>query len=276
MRGFVITISSVSLILILILLAMSLRNAQLSTERALMEPLPLTYAAFLVDDVAYEFNSLVGPGIGFLEANDSMEVTVMDSLHDHNHSGEISSYEAFLKGEVADRTASSISTNFTNITGGMMRLFINEDYVYTNNHTDNESLFTREGGTNASSYEIQFIITAVRANVTHMEFDENGTMNVTIRYTDLNGTSLEEGSIFPDRPNSFRVDYGGGGSILVMIGPEGGNDGSLRMKASGIAAETEWTAVLPPLDATKKMGYEYDASIDYVQGKVAKHCRIGK
>ncbi len=276
MKGFVITISSVSLIAILIVLAMSLRNAQLSTERALMEPLPLTYAAFLSDDVGYEFNSLVGPGIGFQETNDSMAVTVADSLHGYNHSAEISSYGAFLRGEVADRTASNISANFTNISGGVMRLFINEDYTYSNDHNRNESLFTREGGTNASSYEIQFIITAVRANVTPMEFNENGTLNVTIRYMDLNGTSVEEGKVFPGQPNSLRVDYEGGGSMLVSIGPQSGNAGSLRMEADGIAAETQWTAVLPRLEATKKMGYEYDATLDYTQGKVAKRCRIGK
>jgi hypothetical protein len=266
----------VSLVAILIMLAMSLRNAQLSTERALMEPLPLIYAASISDDVAYGFNSLVGPRIGFQETNSSMKVAVADTLHDYNHSAEISSYAAFLRGEVAGQTASNISADFTNITGGVMRLFIDEDYIYTNDHARNESLFTREGGTGASSYDINFTITAVRANVTHMAFNDSGTMNVTIRYTDVNGTGVEEGKVFPHQLNTFRVDYAGGGSMTVTIGPESGNDASLGMKASGIGAETAWAAVLPPLNATKRMGYAYDATISYAQGKITKSCRIGK
>ncbi|NYZ74540.1 hypothetical protein H0O00_05330 [Candidatus Micrarchaeota archaeon] len=276
MRGFVITILSVSLIMMLVMLAMSLRNAQLGTERALLEPLPLTYAAFLLDDVGYELNSLVGPRIVFKETNESMGLAVSDTLHGYNHSAEMSFYSAFLAGEVATRTASNITTNFTNMTDGVIRVFIAEDYIYSNDHTKNESLFTKSDGTGATSYDINITITAVRSNVTHMAFNDNGTLNVTIRYTDLNGTGVEEGRVFPDQPNTLRVDYEGGGSILVALGPEGGNDGSLRMEATGISAETAWAAVLPPLNATKRMGYEYDATIEYVQGKVAKSCRIGK
>jgi len=276
MRGFVITILSVSLIVLLLALTLSLGNTQRGTERALIEPLPLTYAAFLLDDVAFEFNSIVGPRLGFEERNDSMTVTVIDGLDGYNHSAEISAYDSFLRGEVADRTASNITANFTNLTGGVIRLFIDEDYVYTNDHTANESLFTRAGGTGATSYEINLTTTAVRANVTHITFNGSGTMNVTIRYTDQNGTAVEEGSVFPGQQNVFKLDYANGGSIRITLGPESGNSGSLRMKATGIEADTAWSVVLPPLNATKKMGYEYDATIGYVQGSVAKRCRIGK
>jgi len=276
MRGFVITILSVSLIMILVVLSMSIYNAQLGTERALMEPLPLIYGAFLIDDVAYELNSIIGPQIRLIEANDSVKVVVIDTLHGYNHSGEISSYGAFMSGEVADRTASNITANFTNLTGGMIKVFINEDYIYINDHTQNESLFTRAGGTGAKSYEINITVPGVRADVTHMAFNGSGTMNVTIRYTDMNGTGVEEGSVFPGQPNTFRVNYTGGSSILVAVGPESGNDGSLRIEAPGTGAGTSWAAVLPQLNATKRMGYGYDATISYVQGRVAKSCRIGK
>lgn len=276
MRGFVITILSMSLIMMLVVLAMSHRNTQLSTERSLIEPLPLIYAAFLLDSVAYEFNSMVGPQLDLREGNESMNVTVKDILQSHNYSAEINGYDAFLSGEVADRTASSISANFSNLSGGVITLFINEDYTYTNDHTTNESLFTRENGTGATLYDINFTITAVRANVTHMDFNSSGTMNVTIIYTDLNGTDTEQGSVFPNQPNTFRVDYANGGSMTITIGLVSGNSGSLRMKTDGIGADTTWSTVLPPLDVTKKMGYEYDAIINYTQGNVNLFRRIGK
>jgi hypothetical protein len=276
MKGFVITILSVSLILIVIVLSMSLRNFQLSTERALIEPLPLIYSAFLLDDVAYEFNSIVGPQIRFDERNDSTRVTLTDSINGDNHSSEINAYSTFLASEVAARTASNITANFTNLSSGMIRLFIDEDYVYTNNHTSNESLFTRANGTNATSYDINITITAVRTNITHMAFNDNGTMNVTIRYIDLNGTGTEQGRVFPNQGNTLTLFYVGGGSVTLTIGPESGNSGSLKINTVGIGADTAWSVVLPPLNATKKMGYEYDATIDYIQGNVEKRCRIGK
>jgi hypothetical protein len=276
MRGFVITLTSVGLIAMLVILAISLRNAQFATERALMEPLPLIYSSFILDDIAYEFNSLVGPSIWINKDNDSTLIAVSDTLHDENHSAVISAYGAFLAGEVSSRTSSDISANFSNLTGGTMRLFINEDYVYSNSYQANESLFTKPGGTGASSYEINLTVTAVRRAVSHMEFVENGSMNVTIRYTDLNGTAIEEGEVSPDQHNTFSLDYGDGRALDIEIGPQGGDSGSFLMKASGISAESSWAVLLPRTDASKRVGYAYDATVRYAQGKVTKLGRIGK
>lgn len=276
MKGFVITLVSIGLIVTLITLAMSLRNSQLATERSLMGPLPLIYASFLSDAVARDLNSMVGPGIDIDAMNDSTTIRITDSLDSLDHSGELSAYGDFLAGEVASRTASSISANFTNLSGGRITVFINDAYAYSNDHSSNETLFTRSGGTNASSYDINLTVTAVRANVTHMEFNSSGPLNVTIRYTDLNGTAMEQGSVFPDQASSFRVDYANGGSVTVTVGVRSGNDGSLEIVASGIGAKAEWAAALPPRNETERLGFEYDATMDYTQGGVRKTARIGK
>jgi len=276
MRGFVITILSVTLIVILVVLAISLRNAQLSTERGLIEPLPLTYAAFLLDDVGYEFNSLIGPAIKLDERNDSTILIISDSLHDYNHSADMIRYGDFLASEVAAQTSSNISANLTNITSGTITLYIDEDYVYTNNHTINESIFTRDGGTGATDYSVNLTVTAVRSNITHMPFNSSGTMNVTIQYTDLNGTGIEQGSVFPNVRTTLELDYAGGGIVYVTVGPQGGNSGSLLLQARGIGADVSWSAKLPAINSSKRLGYQYDATIDYYQGAVSKHSRIGK
>ena len=276
MRGFIVTILSVGLILLLVTLALSFRNAQLSTERALLEPLPLLYASALVDDIAFELNSIAGPGISFKEGNATMIVGIKDTLHGINHSDEISAYGAFLNGELASRTGSSITANFTNMSGGIIRVFINGDYEYSNNHVLNESVFTRNGGTKATAYEINLTTSAARLNYTPMEFDGAGTLNVTIRYTDLNGTIIEEGAVFPDHAHLFRALHANGSILEVEVGPKNGNDGALRIQSEGISTVVSWAAVLPPINETMKLGYEYDATLRYVQGKAAKICRIGK
>ncbi|MBU1020006.1 MAG: hypothetical protein KJ847_02230 [Firmicutes bacterium] len=276
MRGFVITILSISLLVILVVLGMSFRNSQLSNERSIIEPLPLIYAATLFDDVAVGLNSIVGPQIQIYQRNDSTQIRIIDTLSNYNYSSEIFRYDTFLRGEVASRTASNITTNFTNMSEGMITLFINDNYIYTNNHSSNESVFTKIGGTDATSYEINVTITAVRSDVTHMEFDENGTINVTIQYTDINGTEIEEGQVLPNAVNIMEIDYASGSKLTITIGQINGEGGSFRMKSDSIATVASWTVTLPPINETEKLGYEYDAYIRYVQGRVSKQCRIGK
>ncbi len=275
MRGFVITLLSVSLIMILVVLALSLSDTQLSTDRALKDPLPLTYAAFLMDDAGHGLNSIVGPRMGFSETNSSMVLSVADTLSGYNYTPAIVGYGAFLSDEVAPQTASIISVNLTNMTNGVTTLSIDSDYSYSNDHNQNSSLFTRGGGTGASAYFINVTVTAVRANLTPMVFT-NGTLNVTIQYTDVNGTSVENGSVFPNQQNTLTLYYLGGGRLTITVGPQNGNSGSLMMQATGTGASTSWAAVLPPLNATDEVGYQYNATIDYVQGGVEKKCRIGE
>ena len=86
MKGFVITILSISLIMILVTLIFSLQNAQLSTERALIEPLPLMYGSAISDNVAYQLNSVVGPSISANESNSSTILSVNDTLQPYNYS----------------------------------------------------------------------------------------------------------------------------------------------------------------------------------------------
>ncbi len=276
MRGFVITMISVSLLLVLLALALSLHNSQNATERELIEPLPLSYASFILDDAAGEFNSIVGPDMAFNETNESMSISVADTIDPYNHSSEISMYKAFLENEVADSMASNITTNFTNITGGTVKVFMDQDYIYQNDHGNSEVIFTRNGGTNASSYDISFAVYSIRQNVTHMVFNQSGTMNITIHYTDLNGTDTEEGAIFPDRYNVFEVDYANGTRFVVSAGLYNTNPGSLRMKSYGVWAENSWTVALPRLDPSIKRGYEYDATITYSQGSLDVTRRFGK
>lgn len=276
MRGFVVTILSVGLILLIATLALSFRNAQLSTERALLEPMPLLYSSFTIEAISTQFNSIVGPEISIAEDNSSIRLGIKDALHGYNHSAEISSFNSFISGEAAARAASNISMNFTNLTGGSMLIFINEDYTYLNNHIENKSVFTRNGGTGATYYEINITTTAVRANSTLMEFDEGGALNATIRCTDLNGTITQEGALDPGGAHTLRVEYENGGSLEIEIGPYSGNSGSLEIESLGIGSAVSWSAVLPPINESKKLGYEYDATIGYVQGNSAKRCRIGK
>ncbi|MBI5223284.1 hypothetical protein HY990_02585 [Candidatus Micrarchaeota archaeon] len=275
-RGFIITIMSVSLVMMLVILTLSLRNNQLRTERALVEPLPLIYSSFLIDNVASGLNSIVGPDLGINQTNQSVIVSISDTIQSYNYSDDLLSYHSFLTGELASRTTSNISVNFTNISYGVNRLSIDEDYRYTNDHLNREIFFTKSEGTNATSYAVNFLVTAIRSNVSSMVFNENGTLNVSIQYTDLNGTTTVSGAVFPDQSNQMTVDYAGGCRMTISVGFNSADSGSLLMRTNTCDALVGFTVVLPAINETKKLGYSYDATLDYIQGNVRKNTRIGK
>jgi hypothetical protein len=275
-KGFVITILSVSLVVILLLLVMSLRNAQLATERALLEPLPLTYGAALLDNIAVEFNALVGPELQIGKANQSTIINIRDTIQTYNFSAEIAGYSSFLSSEVAGRSVSNITANFSNFTGGSISLYLNGNYTYTNNHKETQIAFTRKGGTGAKVYNASFAVTAIRNNVTHFNFNSSGNLNVTVTYADLNGTVVESGALFSNQSNTFRVTYVDGSVLTMTIGNLNGNEGSLQIGTTGIRSDFEFTTILPPMNPYEKLGYYYDARISYRQGPVSITRLIGK
>ncbi len=275
MKGFVITIVSVSLILLLVLLSSSLRNSHLSMERALTEPQALSYAAFLFDDVAEDVNSIAGPEITLMETNSSMNIQIKDSIPKENYSGELSDYEGFLETKIANQTHAYIDANFSNMSSGAVLVSINEDYTYENDPATGEMLFTSQGGTGATSYYITVMVSETRQNFTSFDFNENGDLNVTIEYKDLNGSLTETGKLFSDVPNSLDVVYADNSSLYIDIGKKDGNDGSLWIKAENTTASVDWYVTLPPIDSTKRIGYAYDATMEYVQGGVKVSRRIG-
>ncbi len=277
MKGFVITLTTVGLIALMVLLALSLRNSQLATERSLVDPLPLLYASAIVDDSAVALNSILGPSLSIYEDNSSVRILVSDRLYPRNYSSDITAFERFLSNDLSARTASNISANMTNLSAGTSRMYINEEYLYTNDFIQAETQFIRTGGaTGASSYEVNITVPAVRGNVTETGFNESGPLNVTIRVTDLNGTFVTQGGVYPGATNTLSIDYLVGNSVVITAGNVGGNSGGLDINANGVDIRTSWLASLPPQNASRKLGYDYDATIDYVQGRVSKNSRIGK
>ncbi len=276
MKGFVITILSVSIIMLIVVLSMSLRNSQLSTERSLAEPMPLVYSSFLVDNAALELNSIIGPYLSFSQRNDSTHIIISDTLSSYNYSNEIFSFDTYLTSEIASRTASNITTNYTNITSGTNRVFIDQDYIYTKDYNSRMSLFTKSGSTSAIAYNLNYTLPALRSSVSHMVLHNNATLNITILYTDLNGTGVEQGSIYPYETTALTVSYVNGCNVIITAGIISGNNGSFQIKGTNCLLSPTYEVILPPINESKKLGFDYDATIDYVQGKVRKTTLIGK
>ncbi|MBU0532414.1 hypothetical protein KKB44_02880 [Candidatus Micrarchaeota archaeon] len=267
-KGFVITIATVALITLLVMLATALHNSYLNMERALLEPQPLMYAAFLSDSIANDVNSIVGPEISFVETNTSMIITIEDIIPKENVSGELSNYENFVD---AMMTNAQLDLNFSNMSSTMI---INEDYYY---ETEEEAmLFTSSPATDAIEYQINVSVFGTRTNYTGFAFNESGDLNVSLRYTDLSGTITESGAIFSNQLNRFEVYYGNESFVYIDVGDVGGGDGSLQITTQNAGASFRWNVMLPLPEEDNRIGYQYDATVDYVQDNIRLTRMIGK
>jgi hypothetical protein len=244
-------------------------------ERALIEPLPLIYAASATDSIAHNLNKIIGPGIDIEETNISTIVVIRDTMDPFNRSVNIGQFENYIENYFADATHSAISLNFSNISDEIIRVYLNERCTYTNNHEDPEIIFTPDSDAMASAYEINFTTPKVRLNISKPGNDVGGDIEVTLHYTDLNGTEDDTVTLNSDENNTYRIEYVDGTNIQIMVGMI---DGSVVITSStkNTIGTLVLTAVLPTPEVDTRIGYCYDAQINYVQGDVRKVTQICK
>lgn len=268
MKGFILTIVSVSMIALLVVLSTALQDSHLSMERALVEPRSLSYGAFLFDDVAYSINNITGTGLGISQTNVSTLVVIEDTIPKRNYTEDLLDYEVFLETEIANMSHALIDANFSEIHNGTYEVRINGGYVYSNHMLDEEMLFTNPSSTGAKAYEIYITTDGTRANLTAMEMNSSGDLNVTIHYMDKNGSISSDGQVHSHKSNRMEVEYMNGGSLRLGLGSVGGNHGSLWMEAENVSAEFSFSVLLPPADSDTDVGFEYPCPMNYTQGNV--------
>ena len=275
MRGFIITLATSGIILLLVLYSNTLRDSYRGMERALAEPQSLTYGAALFDDISAEVNSIAGPSVSFAEANDSLGVQITDTLPKSNYSAQLNAYEAFIEGTLANRTRTTIDANLSNLRTGTVTMRINQDYAYSAAPQGGEMSFTRSGGTNATAYYINISVVKSRVAYVPFTFNPSGDINVTVRYTDLNGTILASGAVLSSGTDFMQVTHDVG-SVRVSFGRKSGNNGAVWTNATNVSASLSMLATLPPLNSSKRLGYSYDDTLSYQQGKVSIFRNLGK
>lgn len=269
MKGFVITIISVALATILFTLTSTLYDNFNSMQRALIGPQALAYSAFLFDDVAYELTAITGNQIRLGQENGSVSLAVECTVPNKNYTAELGEYEDFIEDYFASKTHSSIEANFSNMTMGTLEMEI-LDYEYENRYDDGEMYF---GGTGANNYVINASVFKNRGNITGMN-STGGDLNLSLRYTDLNGSMVETVTIKSNESNVFRADYGAAEYIEIRVGRNRGADGTILILTNNAEADVSWSAILP--EPTGKVGYSFDATMSYSQGGISKNTKIAK
>lgn len=275
MKGFILTIVSVSMIALLVVLSTTLQDSHLSMERALIEPRSLSYGAFLFDDAAYSLNDITGTYLGISQTNASTYIVIKDSLPKENYTSDLSGYEHFIENDIAEMNHAQIDANFSEIMNGTYGITINDGYLYSNNLLNGEMLFTNPSDTGALTYVLDITTDGTRANFTDMEMNSSGNLNITINYKDENGTVSSSGQVLSHKSNRLEVEYDNGGSLRIEVGGIGGNSGSLWMRAENVSSEFMFSVLLPPAESDTGVGFEYPCLMNYTQGNVMIVRNIG-
>lgn len=269
MRGFVVTIISVALATILFTLTSTLYENFNSMQRALITPHALTYGAYLFDDVGHDLTEITGNRILLGQENGSVSLVVGCSVPGNNYTHELEEYEDYLENSFAARTNAVIDANFSNMSEGTLVMDIS-GYEYENRYDRGEMYF---GGTGANDYVINASVFKKRGNITQMN-STAGDLNVSIRYTDLNGSIVQTVAIKSNESNVFRADYGANEYVEIRVGRNRGHDGTILIIADNAEADVSWSASLP--EPAGRVGYSFDATMSYSQGGISKNAKIAK
>jgi len=274
MKGFVMTLVTISIIMILVMLSVSMHNSHLKMERALTEPQPLIYSAFLFDSVAEDVKSIAGPNMTIRQTNESTTIVFGDIIPGDNVSSDLNSYENFLETTIANQSHAQVDANFSNMSTAVL-VKINEHYTYERDFAAGEALFTAGTDTGAAHYEINITVVKERANFTSFPFNDSGDLTVNVRYLDMNGSENEGGKLFSNQVNRMEVLYADGGHLYVDIGRKNLSDGSLWIKAVNASASVQWLVDLPAAASNESIGYTYDATLEYALGDIRMQRKIG-
>ena len=282
MKGFIFSIIAISFMLLLITLAITMSNEYWETERVSAQPQPLSYAAATLETVGKLFCDVSLPDAGVSSDNSSLNIRVADSVPRSGNGGQLSALKSYVEGDLADSLHADISVNTSQVDNSSLRVALADSFAYENGKNGTREVFfgtiTNASSTGATRYSLNISVNEFRRSVGAFTFIPGGDMNVTIRYTDKNGTVESSGKLNSNAPNTMTFDYGTNvstGSLEVIIGRvDRGPDryeGALWMNASNTTSvDFAFGAALPLQPSNRSSFIVLPLEMRYVQGGITK------
>lgn len=287
MKGFIFSIIAISFMLLLIFLAVTMSNEYWETERVVAKPQPLSYATATLSNIGKQFADIVLPSGSVAPRNTSVIIRITDSTPRSGIGSKLNPLKSFVEGDLADSIHADISVNISNVNNGSLQLKLLDNFVFENGmNGSREVMFrpvTNDSSTGATEYWLNFSINEYRNTVNEFGWDAGGDVNVTVLYTDKNGTVEISGSLDPDEANTLRITYGENETeeIDVNIGRVqlNGNqyDGALWMNMSNSTSATFAFAVELPLQPSNASNLMvFPIPMNYSQGGVYKEMNASR
>jgi hypothetical protein len=277
-KGFIFSVIAISFMMLLMALAVTMSNEYWETERVVARPQPLTYATATLENIGAQFANVVLPSASVRSGNVSLRINIADSLPRGGIGSELNTLKSYVEDELADSLHADISVNITKVNNKKLDLVIANGFLYnSSNYSFTFRPIANASSSGATNYSLNFSVNEYRNTVNDFGWDAGGAMNVTVRFTDKNGTVETSGLLDPDEANTLTVTYGENETenVEVNIGrvSKNGNyyDGALWMNLSNSTSTSfSFSANLPlqPTNASNRMVFPIE--MDYSQGGVFK------
>lgn len=286
-KGFIFSIIAISFMLLLMYLAVAMANEYWETERVVARPQPLSYATSVLENIGKQFADIVLPFGTVTSGNESVRVWVADSVPRPGIGSKLNSMKAYAENDLADSLHADISVNISNVDDGSIEMKMLDGFIYDNSLNGTQEVLFRPiantSSTGATDYWVDVSVNEYRNKVTEFGWDPGGAMNVTVRYTDKNGTVELFGPLDPDEDNTLRITYGVNETEWIelkmgRIQPGTSQyDGSLFINMSNTtSASFSFAADLPlqPSDTSNLM--VFPIPMNYSQGGVYKEMNASR
>ncbi len=278
MKGFFVSLVTITMILIIFFLWSSTTRASIDFDLNVYESYSSATPGFLADDIWFDVNKIVGPSMNLTKGveDNFTRIYIGDFLPKSNFTSRLQSYKDFVEERMLNQTNANISLDFSSLTDGNLEVTLMDNYTYLNDYLSSEEntvlFYKNDEDTDVYEYYINITTPQSRESVDDFNWNPSGSINVTLVYSDNNGTTTTSGRLRPNIANEFEIEYENGGEIEITIG-RNFNDGEFVMRTQNVSTTFNLVAVLDPQSS---LGMEYNATLNYSSQNVRKDSLIGR
>jgi hypothetical protein len=265
-RGFLVTLSTMLLLMASLLLVQSSQQAGRDSERAVLDAQAIDSAAYEFDDVAWDLNAMLGPQVNISRNSSGSNITFTEQLPQSDYSSLLSNYSSFIA-NYSNGTNTNITLDFSGIANGTLLVFSN-GLQYDRNATA-VRFYAPNAGTNASVYELSIFANDYIQSQNLSSLPSSGAARLVVHYSDLNGNSDASGWFDPNSFAVYSINYSAAGYVRIKVGNFSGSSGSIGVEQFG--SPNVWMNLTASGNWNGSLAYGYDASMNYSQLNVTKN-----
>ncbi len=277
-KGFVFSLIAISFMMLLILMAVTMANEYRENERVAAEPVPNSFAAASLDNVGNLVAGLLLPSASITRDDNGTVISVSDSLPRQMDASQLSDLRYYAEGQLAGLQHANISVNTTRVENGSLDVRMMDNFVFQSMMNMSPAMVFRGmangSSTNATNYTVTILVYDYNSGITEFSNDPGGTVNVTVRYSDINASLEKSYSLNPSAANHFVINYVSGGKADIVIGrvAQDGSyyDDALWMNLTNETGSYSFSAQLPPRPANASGLIVFPVQMSYTQDGVRK------
>jgi len=283
MRAFVFSIIAVSFMMLLILMAAATSRGYAEMERSFIEPQAVGYSSAILDYVGRQFVLILLPEAVIEDGNGSITVRIADRVPRQDVSDALNELRSFIAINLSQLTHANISANTPLVNGSYIEVLAADRFSYKNGINNERKFFFGRvpGSTGVRDYQLNISVEDYRSAEMPFTWDPAGDVNVTVYYTDYNGTDLARGTLRSNSSNHFSLSYGNGSTLDLTVGRINLDgswcDGAILMNVTN-STEAAFTlaAELPSQPSDSVSLFVFPVQLTYSQDGIYKAANVSR